>query len=225
MSGHLEHLGLEISTMPSNEKEEAKISCKCVPQTKRPPQMPSPAAMPARGPPEAEVRSTIAVSTPGVIVRTPAAATKARSGRRTALSMRAIIVRSSTMVNLSGAGIIAVHSNHRIYFDLVAVGRSRDILWDFLQQLRSAAQPASERGDEIVIPAIFAVYFIISCDSRARFRLLDAPGARCLVGEDSRDRRRGAPLPRHLLREGVVAAHRKAQHRSSREPLHRQEHV
>jgi len=29
MSGHLEHLGLEISTMPSNEKEEAKISCKC----------------------------------------------------------------------------------------------------------------------------------------------------------------------------------------------------
>jgi hypothetical protein len=52
------------------------------------------------------------VSTPGVIVRTPAAATKARSGRRTALSMRAIIVRSSTMVNLSGAGIIAVRSNH-----------------------------------------------------------------------------------------------------------------
>ena len=29
MSGYLEHLGLEISTMPSNEKEEAKISCKC----------------------------------------------------------------------------------------------------------------------------------------------------------------------------------------------------
>src|SRR5215831_416416 len=29
MSGHPEHLGLEISTMPSNEKEEAKISCKC----------------------------------------------------------------------------------------------------------------------------------------------------------------------------------------------------
>jgi len=29
MSGHLEHLGLEISTMPPNEKEEAKISCTC----------------------------------------------------------------------------------------------------------------------------------------------------------------------------------------------------
>src|SRR6516165_1488620 len=29
MSGHPEHLGLEISTMPSNEKEEATISCKC----------------------------------------------------------------------------------------------------------------------------------------------------------------------------------------------------
>ena len=28
-SGHPEHLGLEISTMPSNEKEEATISCKC----------------------------------------------------------------------------------------------------------------------------------------------------------------------------------------------------
>ena len=29
MFGHPEHPGLEISIMPSNEKEEAKISCKC----------------------------------------------------------------------------------------------------------------------------------------------------------------------------------------------------
>src|SRR5215472_12006920 len=61
------------------------------PQTNKPLQMPSPAARPARGPPEVELRRTIAVSIPGVTVRTPAAATKARSEIKTELSMGQII--------------------------------------------------------------------------------------------------------------------------------------
>src|SRR6516164_2329652 len=61
------------------------------PQTNKPLQMPSPAVTPARGPPEVELRRTIAVSAPGATVRTPAAATKARSEIKMELSMGQII--------------------------------------------------------------------------------------------------------------------------------------